>query len=494
MADETPQKDSLRFSRRRLLTGAAAVGGLTAASFALPPNLSKAMAATAAAPSRSFNPKEVKHVVQIMMENRSFDHYFGTFPGVRGFNDPTAITLSTGKSVFYQPDPKNPAGYLLPFHLDTRTTGAQAIPDTSHAWLVQHSAWNGGKMDNWLPAHRAADGDAHGPFTMGYYEQQDLPFHRWLAENFTILDNYHCSVFGPTTPNRLMHMTGTNDPHGKAGGPILSTEGFTGSWPTYAEALTNAGVSWKVYSESGGGITLGNFVNFKNASPGSVLYDSGIAPAPVGKFEYDCLTGNLPTVSWIDPGSHSEHPSGWPADGANWIAGKLDAIAANRDLWESTVVILNYDENDGLFDHVPPPTPPAGTPDEFVTLTDPVSGVPGNGLPIGLGFRVPCIIISPWTQGGWVCSDVSDHTSCLKFCEVVTGVPATNISAWRRQTVSDFTGAFNGPGYDPEPPVIPDTAGELALANYTSTLPLPPIPGANQTFPVQPRGDRRHTR
>jgi phospholipase C len=174
--------------------------------------------------------------------------------------------------------------------------------------------------------------------------------------------------------------------------------------------------------------------------------------------------------------------------------GKLDAIVANRELWESTVVILNYDENDGLFDHVPPPTPPAGTPDEFVTATDPVSKVPGSGLPVGLGFRVPCIIISPWTQGGWVCSDVSDHTSCLKFCEVVTGVPATNISAWRRKTVSDFTGAFNGPGYDPSPPVLPDTAGELQLASYTSTLPLPPIPGANQVFPVQPRGHRRHTR
>jgi phospholipase C len=491
--DDAPQKDSLRFSRRRLLTGATALGGLTAASFALPSNMSKAMAATAASSPRSFSPKEVKHIVHIMMENRSFDQYFGTFPGVRDFNDPTALTLSTGKSVFYQPDSTNPLGYLLPWHLDTRTTGVEAIPDTSHAWLVQHSAWNGGKMDNWMPAHYAADG-TKAPFVMGYHERQDLPFHWWLAENFTILDNYHCSVFGPTSPNRCMHMTGTLDPNGVAGGPILNTEGFTGSWSTYAEALTDAGVSWKVYSTGGGGIELGNFVNFKNAQPGSVLYDSGMAPAPVGKFEYDCLTGNLPTVSWIDPGSHSEHPSDPPADGANWIAGKLDAIMANRDLWESTVVILNYDENDGFFDHVPPPTPPAGTPDEFVTATDPVSKVPGNGLPIGLGFRVPCIIISPWTQGGWVCSDVSDHTSALKFCEVVTGVPAANISAWRRKTVSDLTGAFSGPGYNPEPPVIPDTAGELALASYTSKLPLPPFPGANQSFPVQHPGHRRHTR
>ena len=98
-----------------------------------------------------------------MQENRSFDHYFGTMAGVRGFDDPDALTLPNGKSVFYQPDAENPDGYLLPFHLDTRTTSAQKIPSTSHAWAVQHDAWNGGKMDNWLPAHRKADGAQRRP-------------------------------------------------------------------------------------------------------------------------------------------------------------------------------------------------------------------------------------------------------------------------------------------------------------------------------------------
>src|ERR1700740_3611639 len=98
--------------------------------------------------NRASDLERVEHVVILMQENRSFDHYFGTLPGVRGFSDPEAITLSTGRSVFYQPDPDNPAGYLLPFHLDTRMTNAQAIPSTSHAWPVQHSAWNSGRMDN----------------------------------------------------------------------------------------------------------------------------------------------------------------------------------------------------------------------------------------------------------------------------------------------------------------------------------------------------------
>jgi phospholipase C len=435
----------------------------------------------------SFSPKEIKHVVLLMQENRSFDHYFGTMPGVRGFADPTAMKLaSTGESVFYQPYSANPDGYLLPFHLDTRSTGAQAIPSTDHSWPTQHQALDAGKMDLWLPAK--------GPWTMGYYERQDIPFHWSLAENFTLFDNYHCSVLGPTTPNRNMWMTGSIDPNGLAGGPILDTAGFTGTWPTYAEALTDAGVSWKVYTDNGFNNVLTFFKNFQDAEPGSTLYECGVVGQPTGKFEYDCLTGDLPTVTWLcAPEIYDEHPAFWPANGAAWIAGKLDAIAANRELWESTVFILNYDENDGLFDHVLPPTPPAGTPDEFVSKVSPV-GTPGDGLPVGLGFRVPCLVVSPWTQGGFVCSDVSDHTSCLKFLEVVTGVPSTGISAWRRDTVSDLTGAFSGPRYDPSPLLLPDTNGEVQLANYTTTLPLPAFPGAEQSFPVQPHGYRPHTR
>ena len=482
--ETTHSSNSPQMSRRRLLTGAAALGGMTAGAMLLPANLRTAMADTA---PRSFDAKEIKHVVLLMQENRSFDHYFGTMPGVRGFADPTAIKLaSTGESVFYQPYSSNPDGYLLPYHLDTRNTGAQAIPSTDHSWPTQHEALDAGKMDLWLPAK--------GPWTMGYYERADIPFHWALAENFTVFDNYHCSVLGPTTPNRNMWMTGSTDPNGVAGGPILDTAAFTGSWPTYAEALTDAGVTWKVYSDGGFNNNLTFFENFINAEPGSTLYECGVVGSPTGKFQYDCLTGNLPAVSWLcAPEIYDEHPSFWPANGAQWIAGVLDAIAANRELWESTVFILNYDENDGLFDHVVPPTPPAGTPDEFVTKTSPV-GTPGDGLPVGLGFRVPAIIVSPWTQGGWVCSDVSDHTSTLKFLEVVTGVPCTQISDWRRATVSDMTGAFAGPGYDPSPLILPDTNGEVQLANYTTTLPLPSFPGADQTFPVQPKGYRRHTR
>src|ERR1700679_2131680 len=148
-----------------------------------------------------------------------------------------------------------------------------------------------------------------------------------------------------------------------------------------------------------------------------------------GRFEYDAMNDKLPAVSSIIPtGFQSEHPDYMPAAGAAFIASKIDAIAANPEVWAKTVFILNYDENDGLFDHVAPPVAPHGTPPEFI-----------NGEPVGAGFRVPCIIISPWTAGGWVCSQLFDHTSVLQFAEKITGVKEENISAWRRKTFGDLT-------------------------------------------------------
>ena len=453
-----------------------------AASRLMPPNVQR-MLAQRARPSGSL--RDVKHVVMLMQENRSFDHYFGTMAGVRGFDDPQALKLSNGQSVFYQPDNLNPAGHFLPFHLDTRSTSAQKIPSTSHAWTVQHEAWNGGRMDRWLPAHRKADG-VHGPYCMGYYTRNDIPFQFALAEAFTLCDAYHCSVMGPTWPNRMYWITGMIDPEGRYGGPIINNkapkEGYT--WTTYAERLERAGISWKVYQQEDnyGCNLLETFKVFREASQGSPLYTKGMLRSPEGQFEYDAANDKLPAVSWVIPtGYQSEHPDYMPAEGAAFVASKIDAIAANPDVWAKTVFILNYDENDGIFDHVAPPVPALGTAQEFV-----------QSLPIGGGFRVPCIVVSPWTAGGYVSSQQFDHTSVLQFLEEFTGVREPNISDWRRRTFGSLGSVLRYQNAGMPAPSLPDTSGPIRLANYQSTmLPKPIFPDHNQQFPKQEKGTRK---
>jgi phospholipase C len=484
-------------TRRRLLGNGARLAAAAFASTLLPPNVRRALAAAPPSTAPGASLRDVKHVVLLMQENRSFDHYFGTMAGVRGFGDPNAMQLSSGKSVFHQPDEGSPDGYLLPFHLDTTKTNAQKIPSTSHAWATQHAAWNDGKMDNWLKAHRKADG-AKGPYCMGYYKRDDIPFQFALAEAFTICDAYHCSVLGPTWPNRLYWFTGTIDPAGENGGPVVSNKDHGFSWTTYAERLEEAGISWKVYNQSEDPNDqyakadtpsqaypfnlLPHFQQFKNAPAGSPLRIKAMTPDNESQFASDAANDRLPTVSWImPPRNASEHPDHMPAAGAAFVARTIDAIAANPKVWAKTAFILNYDENDGIFDHVAPPTPPAGTALEFV-----------KGAPIGAGFRVPCIIVSPWTAGGWVCSQPFDHTSILRFVEVLTGVHEPNITEWRRKTFGDLTAAFRFDSARATPPTLPDTAGPLTLAEEHSRLPLPQAPRSDQAIPLQEKGTRNH--
>jgi phospholipase C len=473
--------DSTKITRRRLLGNTARLAAAAFASSFLPPNLRRALADA----SRPGSFRDIKHVVLLMQENRSFDHYFGTMAGVRGFNDATALQLSTGKSVFHQPDVENPNGYLLPFHLDTRQTSAQKIPSTNHGWKVQHESWNGGRMDRWLPAHRKADG-VNGPYVMGYHTRADIPFQFALAEAFTICDAYHCSVFGPTDPNRMHWMTGMIDPEGKFGGPMTRNDPIKGgfTWTTYAERLEQAGISWKLYQQEDnyGCNMLEFFKTFQNARPGSPLHTKGMLHGPEDQFEHDAMNDKLPAVSWIIPtGPASEHPDFMPAAGAAFVASKIDAIARNPEVWAKTAFILDYDENDGIFDHVAPPVPPPGTPREFV-----------EGLPIGAGFRVPCVIVSPWTAGGWVCSQPFDHTSVLQFLEKFTGVQEPNISDWRRQTFGNLTSAFRFAEVEGKLPVLPDAKSLLVSAeDEAAHLPKPMLPGANQTLPLQENGKRK---
>jgi len=482
-------------SRRRFVGGGLGALGAAGLANALPAAVQKAVADASDNPPRSLS--QIEHVIVFMQENRSFDTYFGTLRGVRGFNDPTAITLSTGKPVWYQPDPMNPDGYELPFHLDTLGTSAAAIVDLSHSWVPQHQSWNGGKMDNWLPAHRAADGDANGPFTMGYYERADLPFHYALADAFTICDNYHCSVMAPTNPNRLYAWTGSIDPAGVNGGPVVdNSEAVPYTWTTYAEMLQNAGVSWRNYQEAdtGDDNPLAWFKQFQQAPTTSPLYQRGIAPVPQGTlveaFAEDVRNDNLPQVSWIIGTNGScEHPPYLPAAGATVISELLEALMSNPAVFNKSVFFLNYDENDGFFDHVPPPTAPPGTAGEYLTSSVLPAAAGGIAGPIGLGFRVPMMVISPFTAGGYVSSDVYDHTSTMMFMERIFGVENTNISAWRRQTCGDLTAALNLP--ETRPVSIPAVPSNYMLNQYVNSQDQNnPVVPTTQTLPTQEPGSR----
>lgn len=409
--------------------------------------------------------RDVQHVVVFMQENRSFDHYFGSLRGVRGFADANALLFTNGNSVFYQP---YGPGYILPLY-----TNSPCLSSFENGWDDTHAEWNGGRWDRWATVA--------GISPMPYYGRGDLPLHYALAEAYTLCDAYHCSVLGPTLPNRLCLMTGTTDPNGTGGGPVTGFAAPFGAfrWTTYPERLQAAGVTWKIYQQSSDFIGINGvswFRQYTNAQPGNPLYDRGMALAPnlITALQADAANGTLPQVSWIiPPWTESEHPCFAPSVGEQLIRQIIEALSSNPAVWNSTVLFINYDEGGGFFDHVPPPTPPPGTPDEFV-----------NGAPIGLGVRVPMIVISPWSRSGFVCSQVFDHTSVIRFLERWTGVQEPNISGWRRRVCGDLTSAFDFTKPDTNAVILPEILGFTCTNCVTPTIPSP------QTFPQQEPGTR----
>jgi phospholipase C len=448
---------------------------------------------------------DIEHVVILIQENRSFDHYFGSYRAVRGFSDQS--------TAFQQPNPANttisPVGALLPFHLDTSKANAACTHDITHDWVPQHQSWNNGAMDGFVSSRLPINSN-DAVLSMGYYTRADLPYYYALADAFTICDNYFCSVMGPTDPNRLYTMAASLDPDGKNGGPILQTivtnrTAVYGrlTYTTMPEQLQARGISWKVYSSPDesilGGILSDNVLSyFKNfQDPASVLHQSAFGPQFPVDFLADVASGNLPQVSWL-VGSvlTSDHPPSPSIFGENILSLIVNALTANPALWAKTVLLVTYDENGGFFDHVAPVTAPLGTPGEYVTapaIPDPtVTGSPAITGPIGLGFRVPTLIISPFSRGGFVSSDLFDHTSVLRFLETLFGAEVPNLSAWRRATVGDLTSAFNFKKTDQSIPNLPSTlpgvpqAIQQCAANLAGTTPYT-VP-STQTVPAQESG------
>ncbi|MER0244680.1 phospholipase C, phosphocholine-specific [Streptomyces sp. HSW2009] len=516
-------------SRRRALALGAGGAGLAAAGSLLPPSLQQAVANQAAEYGAERHHggglRDVRHVVVLMQENRSFDHYFGMLRGVRGFGDRNAIELPGGNSVFEQPGALG-VGTVLPFGVRAAAAAQQKelqyIGDLDHSWQGGAKAWRGGWMDGWVTAKTAA--------TMAYYDRSDIPLHYELADTFTVCDAYHSSIHSSTSPNRNHLVSGWTgfEPGGAraVGNDAYDEDTHPGyAWPTYAERLEEAGHSWRVYQEWDN-FTDNNlefYASFKAVGRKALakvdgvqnmtayyeklgaadaagrqrltgLLDEGLRSLSAAErslferalrrgepgstataFAADVAAGKLPKVSYIVPSAaDSEHPgASSPVASATLVYKILDALGNNPEVWRHTALFLTYDENDGFYDHVPPPVPPAGTEGEF-----------WQGKPTGLGIRVPMLVISPWTVGGYACSEVFDHTSIVRFMERWLGVHEPNIGAWRRTVCGDLTSAFDftrrrGLPAVEQPGPIPPFAGRWR-----------PAPPADQRLPRPERGPR----
>ena len=448
---------------------------------------------TASADCKLGSLADIDHVIFLMQENRSFDHYYGTLRGVRGFGDPRPLLLRNGNPVFTQP---RGSKFIKPFQVrrGKDSAGDYKSFGLAHSYTDGLGAVAKGWNDDWMAAK------GNDVLAMAHLETaKDLSYYHKLIEAFTICDGYHCSVPAGTSPNRSHFWSGT------AKGLPVNTY-FDGSknskikpdWKTYPEYLQDMVIDWKFYQNGindlgiNNGYFTGDFEDntvvyfeqywnkresdiFKRcASPNTILRTDPDKPSD---FEKDVAAGKLPAVSWIvAPTAFSEHPGSIsPHFGEYYTNEILRVLAAHPDVWKKTVFILNYDENDGFFDHVAPPAPPLPaqkevgkvstgiviprTPD--VTSVDAecvVRDADGNWTavtdqikPMGLGTRVPCVIVSPWTVGGRVCSELFDHTSCLRFLDTwlsarkkhAEGTVFKNISSWRRAICGDLTSAFD---------------------------------------------------
>ncbi|GAB0106197.1 alkaline phosphatase family protein [Nocardia sp. JMUB6875] len=379
-------------SRRTVLAGAGALalGAAVGCQDRQPTSEPQATASPLPAPADS----GIDHIVVVMMENRSFDHYLGWLPGANGKQSGLSFTDRNGKK-------------HKTFHLDT-TQGCQ-YNDPDHSFDGGRTAFNDGKCDGWL---RAGTNDE---FAIGYYKKGDLDFYGKAAPAWTVCDNYFSAIMAETYPNRCyMHAAQTDRIHNST---KIST------LPTIWDSLAAAGMQGRYYFHD---------VPFLAAWGAKYLSISRF----FSSFLSDCAAGTLPAVSFVDPKfldeatgtSADDHPHADIRAGQAFLNQVYQAVTESP-VWSRTLLIINYDEWGGFFDHVPPQTAPDANPDWGLR-----------------GFRVPCMVISPLARRKHVAHEVYDHTSVLKAIEWRWGLPSLtprDAAARNIAEVLDFTGKPN---------------------------------------------------
>jgi phospholipase C len=515
---------------------------MTAAAFtALPPSIQRALATPAAVHTGTI--ADVKHIVILMQENRAFDLYFGTKYGVRGFGDPFPHPTVSGQAVWYQRSGPGPtAETTLPFPI-LQSENWAFPPDLPHGFSDQQGAWGQGQASYW-PQYKSAS-------CMGYYTRPELPFQFALAESFTLGDDYHAAIISCTDPNRISHVCGSSwDPVLAAEGiPCTDADGepsnlrcwITGTWPVpgysynqiapnqpftwpnIADVLTEAGISWRIYQDMNNNWTgaMNGFLafeTFRNAQTGTTAFEktileNGMTTWTIADLQTAVENNTLATVNWVLPSAaESEHPGApcSPTHGGYFEETVLEALTSNPEVWASTIFILNFDENDGYFDHALNPAVPSYDDSgvmqgkstvfidglyfnnaertystaSYISSEDTISG---NLRPWGLGFRIPFTVCSPWSRGGWVNSAVASHASIGLFLEKWLGITVPAVSAWHRSVLSDLTSFFNFATPNDEFPSLPDMSGYATSDAASEELP-PVVPPTTQGLPTQEPG------
>ena len=314
----------------------------------------------------SSNGIPIQHVVVIVQENHSFDNYFGTYPGANGL--PPGVAL---------PAKPNGTASVKPFPLNSDVPPR----DICHSWGCAHAEFDGGKMDGFVYT-------AASVMTMGYFDYHQIPYYWDYASQYVLMDNYFSSVAGPSLPNHLYLVAG------QSGGIVTNDRPATLSFPSVLDELQTSGVSWRYYAQvyASGWNPLPIFKSLiPNASLTKGIGDTSTFPS-------DIVAGTLPSVSWVMPQDEkvSEHPPQNVTAGQDWVVGLVNQIMRSQ-YWWSTAVFITWDDYGGWYDHVPPPQV-----DKY-----------------GYGFRVPCLIISPYAKRGFIDPTLADHSSILKFIETL---------------------------------------------------------------------------
>jgi len=390
----------------------------------------------------------VDHVILLMMENRSFDHYFSQLPAA-GQTDVTVAPAGWTNP--------NASGTAVPRMHDT----TYCVEDTNHGWNGSHRQWNNGAMDGFLVTN-----DPGGDRSLAYQDATDIPFYYGLATTFAIADHYHCSLLGPTMPNRHYSMAATS--FGFTYNTVLSNDSATNPLNNIFRRLDAAGLDWKEYS--GGLRTLATFLYY-----GILRRQTAPHLATLAQLTSDMAAGTLPPFALVEPDfsgtggdRYDEHPPGTPQAGEVWVESIVRALFASP-AWSRTVLFITYDEHGGFADSVPPPR--ACPPDDLVPVR--YDGDAGTNVPTGeafdrLGFRVPFIVVSPYAKRHFVSHTTYDHTSILRFIEARFGLPAMTRRDANATPPFDMFDFQNPPFVTP--PTLPAARGvDAALRSRCNT-------------------------